>query len=115
MLQDNDKLLQNPKIITCIVPSGTGRDLVDAVFHELNINAANVNRGRGASGRHGGGFADEMEIVTVVVEPERADEVFGFLHDKAEIGEKRHRFMYQASLSLATAFTLPDAIEEESD
>ena len=68
MPEDDDDLLRNPKIITCIVPVGLGKNLVDALFHERDLNTGNVTRGRGASHRSGT-FADEMDILTVVVEP----------------------------------------------
>ncbi|MDX1570686.1 MAG: hypothetical protein R3200_09390 [Xanthomonadales bacterium] len=102
--------LRNPRIITCIVPAGMGRDLVDALYHEKNINTANFVRARGASQRSGT-FADEMDKLTVVVEMDRSDEIFEFLYFKAEIGTAPHRFMYQAPLDLATLFSLPE-IEE---
>lgn len=114
MPEDDDDLLRNPKIITCIVPVGLGKNLVDALFHERDLNTGNVTRGRGASHRSGT-FADEMDILTVVVEPDRANEIFEFLYDRAEIGTTPHRFMFQSALSLSTLFALPEAIEEEQD
>lgn len=110
---DIDKLLKQPKIITCIVPVGMGKSLVDDLFHELNVNTGNVTRGRGASQRSGT-FADEMDILTVVAEAERADEIFGYLYGKAEIGTTPHRFMYQSALNTTSLFTLPE-MEVEND
>ena len=102
-----------PKLLTCVVPSGSATSIVDALFHQLGVRTANVHRGRGASHRSGT-FADEVEILTVVVPADEADRVFEFIYAQAAIGEQPHRFLFQAPLDLATVFLLPDAVDEEA-
>lgn len=102
------------RVITCIVPVGHGAALVDALWHELSLTTVNDSRGRGASQRSGM-VADEVDIVEVVVEAERADQVFAFLYERAEVGERPHRFMYQTALELATPAPLPQVPEEAQE
>jgi hypothetical protein len=108
---ESAEMMSDAKVITCILPAGTASDLVDELFHEKGLNTSNVSRARGASQRSGD-FADEEEVLTVVVSKEQADDVFQFLYERCEIGIKAHRFMFQTGLTLATLFTLPDVEEE---
>lgn len=112
MLEDHSNLLQGPKIITCILPAGMGKELVNILFHEWDLKNVNITRGRGASQRSRT-IADEMDMLRVVVSPDRADALFDYLYDKAEIGSTPHRFMYQAPLDLTSLYVLPEEIEEE--
>ena len=52
-------------------------------------------------------------MLDVVVNADRADEIFNFIYEKAGIGEGNHGFMIQQSLVGSTKFSLPDLPEEE--
>lgn len=111
---DNANVLPDNKLITCIVPKGQGKNLVDALFAEKSITAANVASGRGVSERTSK-FAEEVDILTVSVSAVRADEIFDFLYHRIDLDHSLGRFMYQSALSAATALTMPELPMEETD
>ena len=51
-------------------------------------------------------------MLDVVVDAERADEIFNFIHEKAGIGEGKHGFIVQSTLVRSTKFSLPDLPQE---
>ena len=51
-------------------------------------------------------------MLDVVVNADRADEIFNFIYEKAGIAEGNHGFMIQQSLIRSTKFSLPDLPEE---
>ena len=68
----------NHKHITAIITNKIGRTLLEILSKEKGILRADHNFARGDSkvSRH---FAAEVEILSVIVEEERAQEVFEFL------------------------------------
>lgn len=100
------------KLITCVIPRGLGSKLVDSLHAEKSVDGVNVAHGRGIS-RRGGYFAQEVDILTVVIEAARADEIFAYLYDRIDIDGSRRRFMYQQSIGRTTEFTLPQGVAEE--
>ncbi|MFL2770113.1 MAG: hypothetical protein ACJZ9F_03800 [Rhodospirillaceae bacterium] len=100
------------KLITCIIPRGLGSDLVDALHEEKELTAVNVAHGRGIS-RRGGYFAQEVDILTVIVAASAADNIFAYLYDRIDIEGSSRRFLFQESLGCTTDFVLPDSVEEE--
>ena len=103
------KTIENSKLITCIIPKGEGLNIISLLKDEKNICTANVAGGRGG-GKRG---RLEVDIITVVVEGESADDIFDFIHDKAGIGDFHSGFMYQGKLTRSTVFTLPKALSED--
>lgn len=106
------KIFPSNKMITCVIPKGQGPDLVEALRVDQNITAANAASGRGVSQRTGF-FAEEVDILTVVVNQSRADDVFEYLYDRIEIDQAMGRFMYQQTLGISSSFSLPEGISEE--
>lgn len=102
------------KLITSFLPKGKGLDLVKAVKEETGISTGNVSshRGTGTSSNSTFGEWVEVDVFDVVVEAERADEVFNFIYEKAGIGEGQHGFIVQSNLSRATKFSLPELPKE---
>lgn len=102
------------KLITSFLPKGTGLELVKAVKEETGISTGNVSshRGTGTSSNSTFGEWVEVDVFDVVVEAERADEVFNFIYEKAGIGEGQHGFIVQSNLSRATKFSLPELPKE---
>ena len=107
------------KLITCIVPQGRGNALVDALFARrvtrVSLGTARasvpVETGRGRF-RRTVYHALTKDILTAVVDPDEADEVFAFLHGAAAVGEQPGSFMFLGPLSAASAFTVPSAGED---
>ena len=105
----NIQTIENSKLITCIIPKGEGIKIIRILKDEKNIPTANVAGGRGG-GRRG---RLEVDIVNIVVESDRADEIFEFIHEKANIGDYHSGFMLQGKLTRSTVFTLPKAPSED--
>ncbi|MGR8920800.1 MAG: hypothetical protein ACU85V_14390 [Gammaproteobacteria bacterium] len=101
------------RLITCILPAGEGFELATALYEQLGLTAADVTHGRGASQRSGT-FADEMDVLTVVVAAARADEVFEYIYHEVDMGERPNRFMYQQRLEGATEYRLPELPHPET-
>jgi hypothetical protein len=104
----------NSKLITSFLPKGTGLDLVKSLKNETGISTGNVTSSRGTGSSGGSNFGDwvEVDVFDVIVEANRADEIFSFIYDKAGIGKGNHGFIIQSNLAKATNFTVPDLPEE---
>ncbi len=70
------------RVITCIMPAGRGKEVLEALRRETGvINAiAHHARGIGTHSLRHRVYSDEKQILTVLVEAGRADEVFHFLY-----------------------------------
>ena len=106
------------KLITGILPKGVAVPALAAVRERFDIHASNVNNARGV-GRitrmkdRGIGGQSEKEILTVVVDKARADEVFEFIFETAEVNRPHGGIVYMSALHAATLFALPDVPEED--
>ena len=52
-------------------------------------------------------------ILQIIVDADRADTIFEWLHDRVELDSRYGAFMFQEELISAGTFTVPDAPEEE--
>ena len=101
------------KLITCIVPHGRALPVLKALKDEHGIVTANIHRARG-TGRmtplawRGLGETTEKDIMSVVVEEDKSEEIFGFIYEQAEINQPHGGVIYQQSLRIATDYSLPD-------
>ena len=80
------------KVITAILPKGRETELLPRLVEELGIDSFNVSFARGVGRitplRHRGvGETTEKAILTVLVEEERAQEVFEFIFYAADINQ----------------------------
>lgn len=106
------------KLITVILPKGRDKELVKKLVQDLGIQSVNVNYARGL-GRitplhhRGVGETTEKSIVTVLVDAERADDVFEFIFFEADINQPHGGLMFQQPLLATTAFKLPNLEEEK--
>ena len=105
----------NSKLITSVLPNGTGIPLVKLLKEETGISTGNVSNSRGTGTPAGNDFGDwvEVDVLEVVVDTDRADEIFNFIYEKAGIREGNHGFITQQTLTQATNFSLPDLPEED--
>ena len=106
------KVYLHNKLITCVVPRGLGSTIVEALKDEHGIMAANFFNGRGVSSRKRY-FAEEVDVLTVIVNQSRAEEIFGYLCGKAEVMSKRGRLIFQHPLETVTSFVIPEIPDEE--
>ena len=119
----NDKLSGQSvpsKLITgTFADDGTAQKLIKALKEEKGIITANMFQCRGVGamdkpGRHGRlPPAISVRVLTVVVPAERADELFDYICDEADIDRPDGGFIYQSALHSETAFSLPEEAREE--
>ena len=105
----------NSKLITSFLPRGTGVPIIKLLKQETGICTGNINSSRGTGSSAGASDFDnwvEVDVLDVVVNADRADEIFNFIYEKAGIGEGNHGFMMQQTLVMSTKFSLPDLPEE---
>ena len=89
--------------------------MIKLLKQETGICTGNINSSRGTGSS--AGISDfenwvEVDVLDVVVDADRADEIFNFIYEKAGIGEGNHGFIIQQNLARATKFSLPDLPEE---
>lgn len=104
-----------PRLVACVLPEGMGVDLQARLFSELGLTRVDLHSARGFMGSDPASLFNRVErdIVSVVVDAERADEVFDWLHREAEVGEREGRFLYVTRLDQATPFALPPDVPME--
>ncbi|MBC8282621.1 MAG: hypothetical protein H8E32_02320 [Nitrospinae bacterium] len=104
------------KRITCFLPKGVGLKIVEMLHVEKNIDSTNVHSGRGlrtvTSVKDYGAWS-EQDILTVIVEEDRAKEIFEYIFFQGELNKPGGGFIYQADIMRATHFSLPALVGME--
>ena len=109
---------KSKKAITCIVPRGRALPVLKALRDDYGIVTANMTRARG-SGRmtplawRGVGESSEKDIMTVIVDENMSDEIFGFIYTTAGIDQPHGGIVFQYPLARSTDYELPDLPFEE--
>ena len=101
----NEKQNKKEKRITCFLPKGTGVKMVEMLQSEKNIVSTNVHSGRGQRTAE---TWKEQEILTVIVDADRAEEIFEYIYFEGKLNEPGGGFIFQSDLNRATSFELPD-------
>ena len=101
----NEKQNKKEKRITCFLPKGDGVKMVEMLHSEKNIASTNVHSGRGQRTAE---TWKEQEILTVIVEEDRAEEIFEYIYFQGKLNEPGGGFIFQSDLNRATSFKLPD-------
>ncbi|MEM7245582.1 MAG: hypothetical protein AAF533_09575 [Acidobacteriota bacterium] len=102
------------KLITAVLPSDVDvHALLERLRTEKGLTAANLDHGRGVGrfARAGGrrvGETSEKEILTALVEASKADDVFAFLFDAADMNRPHGGLLYVQPIRRATRYELPD-------
>lgn len=112
------KIESQHKVITAILPKGKAKRLVDQLIHDHGINRVNVNHARGLGRftplrQRGIGETTEKEIVTVLVETERSEEIFEFIFFNADINRPHGGLIFQQPIFASTLYNLPELPEEK--
>ena len=104
-----------PRQISCVMPHGLGLPLQRRLFHELGLTRVELHSARGFMGSDPEHLFSRIErdVLQVVVEAERADEVFEWLYHEARVADQEGRFLYVARLARATPYELPKGIPME--
>jgi len=107
-----NKLLADHKMIVCFLDHGTGVNVIARLFEEKGISTSNVISGRGISanaatpaGRERG---TEVDLLNVAVPSERADEIFEFIYDAANLDHPHAGLIFQYAIPFVTPFELPE-------
>jgi len=105
------------KLITCILPPGLAAGLLGKLKREKGIVEASAHIARGMGklpprAYRRLGTATEKDILTVIVPPERADEIFVYLFHEAQIDRPHGGIVFLNAITRATPFTLPELPEE---
>ncbi len=88
------------KEITCILPRGEGTKLTAFLAREKGISSTTVGSGRGFSERND--VIREVDLVHIVVESGRANEVFNDIYVALAVGDERGRLIFQGSVQAAS-------------
>jgi nitrogen regulatory protein PII len=91
------------KMITAVITDSKSTPILEALA-EKGVATANRSKARGTSIRNENGV--EMEILTVLVEDKKADEVFTYIYEEANIVEPHHGMIYQQEIKKASNYKL---------
>ena len=106
---------RSDRLVSCLLPQGLGVDLQTRLFSELGLTRVDVHSARGFIGSDPAGLFNRVEkdILSVVVEASRADEVFEWIYREGRVAELEGRFLYMTRLDSATSFELPPDVPSE--
>ena len=107
----NEQQNKKEKRITCFLPKGTGVKMVELLHSEKNIASTNVHSGRGqktAESVKEYGAWNEQDILTVIVDENRAEEIFEYIFFQGKLNKPGGGFIFQSNLNRATSFKLPE-------
>ena len=103
---------KSSKVITCVLPKGAGKPLVEAI-HNYGVTTANMHFARGSDvgdpiDRSGVPAPIQKEIVTVVVPKADAEKMFDYVIEHGQINRPGGGVVYTADLRKSVPFVLPD-------
>lgn len=98
-----------PRLIVAYLVRGRAHDIAEALHASLGVDAFHYGHGRGAGMLSTVAARDmiEVDVLSVVVPHEQADETFAFIHEAAEIDRPGNGLIFQTVLSRAVALGLP--------
>jgi len=108
------KFSENGKIITCFLPKGGALEIMRLLFEEKGVNSANAHTGRGEGLVRSISYGQwaEVDVLSVAVTVDQADEVFWFIYERAGVGLAGGGFLFQAPLVRTIPFVLSEVAEE---
>ena len=126
MTADNTKnpttRLEPAKMIVCMLPDdGTDIKIMHQLRKEKGVTRAESIACRGvnnlqASKKRRGKLPEPTlyRILTIIVAEAEADDVFDFVHEKAQIGQPGRGVLVQTTILGATRYVMPDDVSEEA-
>ncbi len=103
--------------ITAILPTGIGHTILELLSLHCGLSTASLHRARGVGivpliGKKGVGAQIEWDLISVIVPPDRADEIFALIFHEGEIDRPHGGFIYMGELQAATSFMLPEVADD---
>nr|WP_321266700.1 hypothetical protein [uncultured Sulfurimonas sp.] len=95
------------KLITCILTKPIAIEMLTRLKEEKGIITANTTHARGTSSKSDYLMKAE-EILTVLVDASKADDIFYFLFNELELDKAHQGMIYQEAVSKSTKYSLPD-------
>lgn len=105
------KHCQAAKLISCVMERGHGESVVQALYQKKHILSIEYSTGRNQQAPMGLKEWHEVDMLTAVVSPEYAEEVFYDMYHLAKIGETEEGMIFQMDLLSSTNYALPDLTE----
>lgn len=102
---------QTAKVISCVMARGHGEFVVQALYQQKHILGIDYATGRNQNLPMGVKEWQEVDMLTAIVSPEYADEVFYEMYHLAKVGETEGGMIFQTEQVISTDFTLPDLTE----
>ena len=108
---------RDSRLITGILPGTKAMELLKKLKEEKGIITAHANSARGMGkltprAYRGAGEQTEKQILNVVVDAYRAEEIFEYIYHEANIDRPHGGIIFMTALRLGTPFILPDLPEE---
>ncbi len=105
------------KIITCVLPMGRGREVLNRLRKERSFINASVHHARGVGAdtlkkRGRARFFTEKEVLVAVAREDEADEIFEFLYFAAGINEPHAGMVFMERAFRACPLVPPDLPDE---
>lgn len=106
------------KLITCVLPKGVALPVLESVDAAFGRPPSNINSARGIGKitplkYRGLGDQAEKEILSIMIETSRADELFEFIYLNADLNRPHGGLMYVQPLGRSSQFELPDLPSEQ--
>ncbi len=104
-------LIQDARLITCIVPKGRARLVQEALSVEEDIHGGMFHGGRGVGrfsvlGAAGG--QPEKEVLEVCVSADRANEIFEKLYFAGQMNEPHGGIIFMTRLRVGMSMAMPE-------
>jgi nitrogen regulatory protein PII len=106
--------IKKSKLITAILPKGVSLNVVSRLKEEKGVVTANFVYARGfgkmtAERVRSAGEEREREILSVVVDEERGEEIYEYVYDAADMNKPHGGFMFMSAMS-SSEYVLPENI-----
>lgn len=106
-------IMQNSKLLTCIVPKGVAAGLQKELIERWQLHAANIHHARGVGrnlplSKRGVGEQLEKEVLEVAMDSSIADEVFEFAYNHLELAFSPGGLIYMTTQQRSTLFKMPE-------
>jgi hypothetical protein len=89
----------NYKLITLVIPGHKSLSILEGLVKDKFITTGNKTNARGISSNQNDEDM-EMEVLTVLVDEDLAEDTFEYLYEKADLNEPHSGLIYQTALTI---------------